>query len=176
MFKEILLSELNTFKDLETVFNIATRIVKYKNLSFSDLGYHFKFNNRKRAAGLCNYSRKLIALSKPIFDLNLKDNPEFIVDTLLHEIAHAIAYEVYKDYGHGVGWKKVCVAIGAKPERCFSFKKDNIIQPNSKYTLLCSHCGKITPVNRRPKYNKSCGTCYPKKYNDDFKMTLTQNY
>ena len=38
-----------------------------------------------------------------------------IRDTVLHELAHHIAWVVYKDRGHGPRWAWVCQILGANP-------------------------------------------------------------
>jgi predicted SprT family Zn-dependent metalloprotease len=40
-----------------------------------------------------------------------------LLDTILHEIAHAIHFEETGDSDHSEGWKRVCVRIGANPKR-----------------------------------------------------------
>lgn len=72
--------------------------------------YSFKWNRRKKTYGLCSYRTKTIQLSTFL----TKSCPEEQVrDTILHEIAHAIAgYEA----GHGPKWKAVARQIGAAPK------------------------------------------------------------
>jgi len=69
-----------------------------------DLGYHFEFNNRKRAFGTCHYVRKKISLSLPLCSENLDKIETRIYNTILHEMAHAFSVEVYgikNGRGHG---------------------------------------------------------------------------
>jgi hypothetical protein len=44
-----------------------------------------------------------------------RNGAEEIVDTILHEIAHAL---VGPRHGHDTVWKAKCTDIGARPERC----------------------------------------------------------
>src|SRR4051794_40057748 len=74
-------------------------------------GWSFAFNRRKRAMGLCRYSRKTIELSIYLVDRN---GFEEILDTILHEIAHAL---VGPCHGHDAVWKAKCREVGAKPQR-----------------------------------------------------------
>ncbi len=53
--------------------------------------------------------QELFEFSPKYFALNSK---EFCKDTILHEIAHALAGY---DAGHGKEWRKKCVEIGAVP-------------------------------------------------------------
>ena len=75
----------------------------------------FEWNKRKAALGLCNYRKKTVYLSE--YFLGRVGNDE-LKDTILHEIAHALAWKRYNHRGHGAPWKRVCREIGAKPQRC----------------------------------------------------------
>ena len=74
-------------------------------------GWTFAFNRRKRSLGLCRYGERRIELSVHLVDLN---SDEEVLDTLLHEIAHALCGP---KAGHGAGWRARCLELGARPER-----------------------------------------------------------
>ena len=66
---------------------------------------------------------QIIPISKQI-NLNIETlarNDDFVIDTIKHEIAHAVVYESYergeivKYKVHGKEWKKVCKQIGCTP-------------------------------------------------------------
>lgn len=69
-----------------------------------------KFNNRlTRVLGRCVFNKKTIELQTRF----VKENPEHIVlDTIRHEIAHALAG--YKA-GHGPEWRLWAIKVGANP-------------------------------------------------------------
>lgn len=96
-------------------FDLAVGLMRQHGLN----GWTFEFDNAKRRAGVCRYRCKVISLSRHYVRLNA-DNYEDIRDTILHEIAHAIAG--FKA-AHGPAWKAVCRRIGAKPERCYDSSK-----------------------------------------------------
>lgn len=75
----------------------------------------FKLDRAKRRAGCCKYERKVLTLSYHYVTRNL-DKPDDIRDTILHEIAHALAGP---NVGRGDAWKAICVQIGARPQRCY---------------------------------------------------------
>lgn len=77
-------------------------------------GWKFDFDNAKRRCGCTKFTAKTITLSRHFVRLNGEDE---VRETILHEIAHAIAGQV-GDRGHGQLWKGIARQVGAKPERC----------------------------------------------------------
>lgn len=77
-------------------------------------GWKFKFDSADKRFGSCNYYYKQITISRTLTELNSEE--EFL-ETLRHEIAHAIAGRMA---GHGHDWKLACIMTGAKPKACYS--------------------------------------------------------
>lgn len=125
-----------------------------------DKGWCLEFDNASRRFGICRYRPKVIGLSRKLVELN---DMEAVKDTVLHEIAHAIAG--YKA-GHGVEWKMVCIRIGAKPQRCFSSKDTNM--PKLKYQATCGGCGAVHQKSRIVKKHvrRACICQSNKEWND----------
>ena len=107
----------------------------------------FHFDNAKRRLGKCNYSKKIISLSKHMIPLLERHEVE---DTLLHEIAHAL---VGKGHGHGMVWKAKAIEIGCNGERLYCGEA----RTKPKYKGTCPKCGKV--ITRHRRKNISCGTC-----------------
>lgn len=61
------------------------------------------------------YGIKTIELNKDYYYLT-PDHHE-LIDTILHEIAHALHFKESGKTGHTEGWRRVCVRIGAEPNR-----------------------------------------------------------
>lgn len=117
----------------------------------------FDLDNAKRRAGCCFYRSKIITLSRHYVERNL-DKPDDLRDTILHEVAHALAGHAA---GHGDAWKAVCVQIGARPKRCYDSQAINM--PKGKYQAVCGGCQKVFTRHRRVKpltyrYCLACGT------------------
>ena len=72
-------------------------------------GWEFSWNNRKKAFGLCRYRHKHIQLSRI---LTAAGDEQRVLQTILHEIAHVIAYEQHGKRGHCKVWKSVCLSLG----------------------------------------------------------------
>ena len=121
-------------------------LVALKEHKLDQIGWSFTYMKKaKKLFGICCYDDKLIKLSPHLTDLN--DEPE-VIDTILHEIAHALTPA---DAGHGKAWKAKCIQIGAKPQRCYG---NDIHTPQHKviYSLECCECG-IT-------MNKGSSNCF----------------
>ena len=117
------------------------RRVALELLAFHGLaGWTFAFNWRKRSLGLCVYRHRQIELS--VHFVRRNDQAE-ILDTILHEIAHAL---VGQEHGHDGVWKKKCLEIGAKPERC-----GNADMPEGRWQASCKACGGHFNRHRKPR-------------------------
>ncbi len=118
-----------------------------------DKGWKFGYDKAKTRCGICDYSNKIIKLSR-YYVRDPSVHPKNIEDTILHEIAHAI---VGYDAAHNAQWKRVAIYIGCSGEVCNSGWKG--ATPN--YRLWCN-CKKID-VSRyriRSKYRSGvCGSC-----------------
>lgn len=84
-----------------------------KNL---EIGWKFSFDLAPTRAGICRYDEKQITLSVTYCQ---KATKEEIVNTILHEIAHAI---VGPKHGHDAVWKAAARDIGCTAERCHRVK------------------------------------------------------
>jgi predicted SprT family Zn-dependent metalloprotease len=112
------------------------------------------FDHARRRLGQCDYIEREIHLSTP---LTLANEEHIIRNTILHEIAHALAPI---GAGHGPAWKRVCLEIGALPVRCRPIA--DITMPAAPYVLECPSCGAEYPRYRRPKGLFMCTPCYEK--------------
>ncbi|MDZ7799783.1 MAG: SprT-like domain-containing protein [Trueperaceae bacterium] len=81
--------------------------------------------------------------------------------TLLHEIAHAVAYARYgrRAMNHGPLWRSVAREVGAEPRATCS--SDPVAPP--RHVLVCRRCGTRVGLYRRPKHapgayrHRGCG-------------------
>ena len=117
--------------------------------------WNFIFDTAKKRFGCCNYRTKTISLSKDLTVLNSEKN---VQNTILHEIAHALAGH---QAGHGKKWKEIMQKMGADFSRCYG---EEIITPKLKYTAQCPNCK--TTIQRKIKRAIACKSCC-KKYNNN---------
>lgn len=99
---------------LEEALDLAAKKLKALSSKYSKLeSWTIKTDRARRRAGSCRASEKIITLSEFHIKHNVK---EIVLDTILHEIAHAICFEYYSDISHGKNWKKIATEIGATPK------------------------------------------------------------
>ena len=98
-------SARNGAERLNGVAGMAMRLMDAHGLT----GWTFAFGEARRRLGHCHFQDRMIRISRTHA---LEGSEEQIRDTVLHEIAHAIAgYEA----GHGPLWKVTARRIGATP-------------------------------------------------------------
>lgn len=116
-----------------------------------DLGWSAKLDDAKKRFGVCRMGPKEISISRPLVALN---SEEEVRDTILHEIAHALSWEIHKEpCGHDERWKEICVRIGARPDRCYD---DEVIQPELPWALCHAETGEVfSTFQRKPSRDAS---------------------
>jgi hypothetical protein len=100
-------------------------------------GWRFEWNESGREGwlGACSHRRKQIALSLP-FALMYPE--AYVRDTILHEIAHALAPS---DAGHGPKWRAWAKTVGARPrawaEKSVFVPFPGAREPDEPVPLIC---------------------------------------
>lgn len=108
-------------KTLQLVAEIARNVAwtKFQRIySLKGRMPAIKLNRRlKTTAGRCSITERWIDLSVDMMRENLES---FKTEIIPHEVAHQVAFDLYKDEGHGMHWKSVMIAYGLDPKRCHS--------------------------------------------------------
>jgi predicted SprT family Zn-dependent metalloprotease len=143
-------------------------------------GWQFRWNNGKRQLGVCRVRRnrlprsadftevKTIGLSRHLVALN---SDEEVRDTILHEIAHAIAGV---KNGHNHLWKETCRKIGARPRRLAG---EGVKVVQAPYIIVCDCCQRSLGkrhrrVSARKLARSYCRSCGPQSMG---KLRLTNS-
>jgi SprT protein len=83
------------------------------------------------AAGKAFLTRNAIILNPDYYG-----EPDYS-KTVVHEIAHLVAFRLYGDRGHGHAWKRVARNLGDDGERCHTYEVKRV-RETRKFIATCS--------------------------------------
>lgn len=128
-----------------------------------------KLNRAKTSLGLCTFLTSRYTGFSKVKEISLSKHwtealPEDTVrDTILHEIAHALAG---RHANHGPAWRRECIRIGANPNRTADLPPEiyrSVKKDIAKYKAVCVACDKTYYFDRYTKGwqqgRKVCGKC-----------------
>jgi predicted SprT family Zn-dependent metalloprotease len=129
---------------------------KLRHLAHQKLSEHglinwtFKFDKSVRRFGSCKWHKTQITISSHLASINTEAR---CLNTLLHEIAHALAGAIHN---HDKQWESIAKKIGCDGDRCYTSSNTMVIQP--VYQAICSHCrANVGQYFRRRKlFHKVC--------------------
>jgi predicted SprT family Zn-dependent metalloprotease len=110
--------------------------------------WSFQFDRSKVRFGKCNFSKQQISLSTYLVEANGEVE---IRDTILHEIAHALAP---RGAGHGPVWQALALSIGCTGRRCYG---QEVARPVPKFKGTCPSCQRA--IHRHRRAVMACGNC-----------------
>ncbi|WP_298866473.1 SprT-like domain-containing protein [uncultured Microbacterium sp.] len=114
-----------------------------------DESWTFDFDHAKRRAGLCDYQRRRITVSRY---LAARFEDDEIHQVLLHEVAHALAGHTA---GHGAVWKRIARDLGYVGGTTHRGETATELAP---WVGRCPS-GHTTYRHRRPSRETSCAVC-----------------
>jgi len=123
--------------NIRTAREFTTQIIKEHGLNV--LGWHFHLSHGKTRLGYCHYQLRRISISKYLIELG-KD--EEVIDTILHEIAHALT----PGCKHNWTWQQVARQLGAKPRAQTHMLSYDI---QHKYEVRCGKCNEVMQKRHR---------------------------
>lgn len=133
--------------DLEAAERLGRALLDHHGLG----DWSLVFDRAKRRAGICRYGLQQIGLSAPLTALHSEAE---VRDTILHEIAHALAGS---RHGHDAVWRATALRIGCSGQRCSSQDAPRI---EGDWVGTCPAGHRVTR-HRRPERPSSCLTCSP---------------
>lgn len=119
------------------------------NMHLDPNAWSFGFDHAKRRAGLCNFTKKRITVSRY---LATKFDDDEVHQILLHEVAHALAGP---HAGHGPAWKRKASEIGYVGGRTHD---GEIAHEHAPWVGACP-AGHSHYRFRKPIREQSCGRC-----------------
>jgi predicted SprT family Zn-dependent metalloprotease len=141
----------------EAVRTITRRWSYFQDLIARELEWHgltrkgwtVKYDNCRARAGQCDQRTKTLSFSRHLI---VRGPIKELRNTLLHEIAHALAGS---KHGHDRTWRNIAVKIGCDGERCHTME---LTRP--KWRFLCSAgCWEITCHRRCKGHKQTCKQC-----------------
>lgn len=114
-------------------------------------GWGFRFDRARRRLGMCDFTDRVISLSGPLTDVN---DVETVTDTILHEIAHALAGP---GVGHGRQWKQIAARVGATPKACAAAGSTATLP--RRWVASCPDCGRRYHRDRLTKKLRTRAYC-----------------
>lgn len=114
-----------------------------------DPSWTFAFDNAKKRAGACHFTARRITVSRYLAARFADDD---IHQTLLHEVAHAIAGPAA---GHGSAWKSIARDLGYVGGTTHALETATELAP---WVGICPN-GHIAYRHRRPSRPSSCAKC-----------------
>ncbi|NYF15315.1 putative SprT family Zn-dependent metalloprotease [Microbacterium sp. AK009] len=117
-----------------------------------DPSWTFGFDNAKRRAGLCDFRRRRISVSRY---LSARYDDDTNHQTLLHEVAHALAGPAA---GHGAEWKRIARELGYVGGTTHDGETAVELAP---WVGVCP-AGHTAYRHRRPPRATSCVACAPR--------------
>lgn len=128
-----------------------------------DETWSFGFDNAKKRAGLCNFSRRRITVSRY---LAARYGDDEIHQILLHEVAHALAGP---GAAHGPTWKRTARELGYVGSRLHNGRVADELAP---WVGECPSGHRLFRY-RRPTRRSSCGEC-SRRYDPAFEITWSK--
>lgn len=130
-------------RDLAVVRQLAASLLVRHGLQ----EWCFDFDHATRRAGCCDYRRRRITLA---LQFARQADDQQLLETLLHEIAHAL---VGPKHHHDVHWRAKALEIGASGERCHQLR----FHP-PRYLVTCANGCWIATAERR-RHRIVCRRC-----------------
>lgn len=131
-------------------------------------GWRFGFDNPRKRLGQCNYVTRMITVSAHWAKVMPEEQ---IRETILHEIAHALAGS---HAGHGPGWRAIALRIGSDGTRCASVPGVKI-EEKPAWTGTCPACSKSVGQYRAPLRVSACSDCCRGGYKVRYALRWTKN-
>lgn len=83
-------------------------------------------------------------------DMMMNESWDHIInDTVPHELAHIICFANGSDRGHGVWWRRTCIALGGSGERCHKEQVTYAKGNTYVYTTSTGHSVTLSEVRHR---------------------------
>lgn len=151
--KLLLLPQHGTWKSLQDVSEYARACIEV----CGPPGWDIVWDRAVKRLGCCVFNKRVLSFSRFFVEAYLGKDQELIRRTVLHELAHALAWERYRERGHGPAWRRACCELGIADERSIC-KCDDFTPPGLQkkpiYALCHADTGEVYRYYyRKPNYS-----------------------
>lgn len=109
--------------------------------------WSFEWEKTIRRMGCCKYAPRVVLLSIYYVRKYLNLDQEQIRRTILHELAHVLAWRYNRSVGHNATWHAFCHALGIGDEKCHArvenFAPEGYAGRRVRYVLYHLQTGEI---------------------------------
>ena len=144
-----------TLNSIVDVPRLAVYLMRVWRLT--EMGWSFEWDRAINRFGCCSFRNKRITLSWPRASRSLSH----VRNTILHEIAHALAGP---GHHHNSVWRMWAIRVGARPERCASSEDTKVSQIPGRYQYVCG-AGCTFHYHRRPRRDPALYRCRSHRLN-----------
>lgn len=138
----VLKPELSTVEEVQT---LSRKLMNDHGLT----DWNLQLGNGGKFLGQCHAGKKRITLqSKHVLE-NLGKLGDNLIDTILHEIAHALNYVHRTGRNHDRAWKNWCEKVGATPYPC---------EQKAKYRIVTDTEEVVGEYHHLPPFANDIGT------------------
>jgi len=115
----------------------------------------------RSVAGNASYKANRIKLNVRL----LNANPDHIRQTVAHELAHLVAYELHgrNAWSHGPDWQRIMLLFGVTPDRCHALDVSALKRRHKTHKVYCKCPNKHVKTIRYNKMRRGvvyrCGVC-----------------
>ena len=109
--------------------------------------WQLRFDRARQRAGACFPHRRYIQISEHHI---IHNHWEKVLDTLLHELAHALVWVHYGEKGHGARWRAMAQKLGATPRATGVFKT-----PPRPWVMVWFDCERQQLIKVAERYRRS---------------------
>ncbi len=161
---------LREFRELPSAADLQLLFAHLNARHFGGVlrSHRILFNRRLTSvAGRIAYRPRIIELSEPL----LREHPDHLEPTLLHELVHAWLHEHGLPNGHGTHFKRKMREVGLSS--IYHFLPLRTARRSSRrYLLMCPRCRAQIVRRRRPGYRVSCARCSPKRFSSRVELIV----
>lgn len=161
---------INFISDSRLAESLESIHAKVNSTFNMDLSIRVKFNPRMRSViGRAWHKRKLIELNQRL----CSKHPEEIIPTLIHELAHIIARELYgsKIKSHGLEWSYTMRRLGHEPTRCHNLDTSGLKRTFKKCPVQCQCRTMLITKRKLNRIIEGLLTIYCRKCTKAFQIT-----